>query len=78
MIASGGYLVIEGDWTSTPPALSFGLGMGDSVVLYSPYDRQVDNQTWTGHAATASRCPNGTGALLNPTTDTKGAVNSCL
>jgi hypothetical protein len=77
MITAGGYLVIEGDWTTTPPALSFGLGMGDSVILYSPYDQEADNQTWSGHAATASRCPNGTGALLNPTTDTKGALNSC-
>lgn len=76
-IAAGGFLVIEGDWTTTPPALSFGLGQGDSVILYSPYDAQVDNQTWTGHAQTASRCPDGSGPLTNPSTPTKGSANAC-
>jgi DNA-binding beta-propeller fold protein YncE len=78
-IPAGGYLVVEGDWTATQPALSFGLGQGDSVILYSPYDSEVDNQTWTAHAATASRCPNGTGStpFVNPTANTKGATNSC-
>jgi hypothetical protein len=76
-IAAGSYLVIEGDWTSTAPALSFGLGQGDSVILYTPYDATVDNQTWTGHAQTASRCPNGTGTLTNATPATKGNANSC-
>jgi Lamin Tail Domain len=78
-IAAGAYLVIEGDWTTVEPALTFGLGQGDSVIVYTPYDQEVDNQTWTGHAATASRCPDGTGAsFTNPTTVTKGTANACL
>lgn len=76
-IAAGGFLVIEGDWTTDPPALDFGLGQGDHATLSTPYDELVDDQTWSGHAQTSSRCPDGSGGFVNPTPATKGGANSC-
>lgn len=81
-IAAGGYLVIEGDGSpvSTPLKLTFGIGNGDSVVLYTPCDVQVDRYDFGSHVSTASRCPDGTGAFVVETdgsNETKGAANAC-
>ncbi len=78
VLEAGGYLVIEGDHAAGSMALTYGLGQGDSVVLYTKAGQVIDSQTWSGHAATASRCPDGTGALTNPRPATKGQANDCL
>ncbi len=76
-IGVGEFLLIEGDWTTMPPALDFGLGSGDSVILYTPYDVEIVNYAWSGHRNTDSRCPDGTGAFVNGSVATRGAANDC-
>jgi hypothetical protein len=75
-IAPGAYLLIEGDGSTAPLHLNFGLGGGDSAKLFTPYDVIVDQYTWVGQVASTGRCPTGTGAfaLMTPT---PGAVNAC-
>lgn len=60
------------------PTLTFGLGQGDSAILYSPC-ALVDTYTWPAntHANTRSRCPNGTGNWVATPTATRGAANAC-
>ncbi|AUX42512.1 uncharacterized protein SOCE26_039450 [Sorangium cellulosum] len=77
-LAAGGFLVIEGESGSGPLRLSFGLGSGDSAILYTPGGAVADEHTWASHVATASRCPDGAGAFVAPTPATPGAANSCL
>ncbi len=78
MISAGGFLLIEGDWTTGTLALDFGLGSGDSVILYNPYDVELVNYAWSGHRNTDSRCPDGTGAFVNGSSESRGAANNCL
>lgn len=72
-IESGGYLVIEEAF------LGFGLGSGDSVILYAADGATVvDQTTWPGHASvTWARCPDGTGEFRVSTSSTKGLANDC-
>lgn len=76
-IEAGDYLVIEGDHTTTPPALPFGLGSADWVRLLNPYDRLLDEYAWTSHVNTASRCPDGSGDHVLGTAASKGVENVC-
>src|SRR5690606_41932295 len=65
-IASGGFLVIEGEGGPGPFNLSFGIGGGDSITLFSPYNQVVETFSWgSGHAATANRCPDGNATIVN-------------
>jgi hypothetical protein len=57
--------------------MTFGLGSADSAILYTPYDVVADSHTWAAHVATASRCPDGTGAFLAPRPASLGVTNSC-
>jgi hypothetical protein len=58
----------------------FGLGGGDSVLFYDSDGDLVQSHTWTAHApgtnGSLARCPNGTGAIVEVTTSTKGATNA--
>jgi hypothetical protein len=67
-IAAGAYLVVNN--------LGFGLGDVDSVRLFDN-GQQVDAFAWTVVAAgTYSRCPNGTGTLVDRP-GTMNAANNC-
>ncbi len=76
-IAAGGLLLIESDASTAPLHLTFGLGGADSAILLTPGGVLVDQHTWTTHVASASRCPDATGAFVAPTTATPGAANAC-
>lgn len=67
----GAYLVIE------EADFNFGLGGGDSAMLFTPDGTTlVDEHSWTQHAATSyGRSPNGTGAFTETSEPTKGAEN---
>ncbi|PPF38651.1 lamin tail domain-containing protein [Pseudoclavibacter sp. AY1H1] len=67
----GDHLVIE------EADFAFGLGGGDSAMLFAPDGTTlVDEHTWTQHAATSyGRSPNGTGAFTETSEPTKGAEN---
>ena len=63
-IAPAGFLVVEGEGGPGALVLPFGIGNGDSVTLFSPYDQVVDAFFWGGvHATTANRCPDGQNSL---------------
>ena len=71
-IAPGGYLVVE------ETQFGYGLGAADSARLYNAFGAPVDVYGWNTHAiASYGRCPNGTGAFVEMTSVTKGAVNDC-
>jgi hypothetical protein len=76
-IPAGGLLLIEGDGSTAPLHLTFGLGSADAAIVYTPYDVVVDQHAWTAHVASASRCADGTGAFLAGTAATPGALNAC-
>lgn len=77
-IAAGGFLVVEGEGSPGSLVLPFGIGSGDSVTLFSPYDQVVSELAWgSGHATTANRCPDGGATIVNPLPETKGAANAC-
>ena len=72
LIAPGAYLVAE------EASLTFGLGGADAARLFDASGSAVDSYSWTAHAGvTYGRCPNGTGALTNTASATKGAGNAC-
>ena len=75
-IGAGARLLIEGDTSTAPLRLTFGLGSADAATLATPYDVRVDLQSWTAHVASASRCPEGTGGFV-ATAPTPGAANAC-
>ena len=76
-IAPGARLLIEGDGSTAPLHLTFGLGAADSAIVLTPYDVVVDSHTWTAHVASASRCAEGIGGFLAPTPPTPGTANTC-
>jgi DNA-binding beta-propeller fold protein YncE len=76
-IAANARLLIEGDSSTAPLHLTFGLGSADSALLLAPTGAVVDQHSWQAHVASASRCPDGTGAFISGTTATPGAANSC-
>lgn len=70
-LQAGAYLVIdEADF-------NFGLGGGDSALLFAPDGTTlVDEHSWTQHASTSyGRSPNGAGAFTETSEPTKGAEN---
>jgi hypothetical protein len=77
VIEAGSILLIEGEGSGGALSLPFGLGSGDSAILYTPFDQVVDQHSWTAHVASTSRCPDGTGVFLAPTTPSPGANNAC-
>jgi len=76
-IAAHGFLLVEGDASTAPLHLTFGLGSADAAVLIAPNEVVVDQLTWQAHVATASRCSDGTGAFRTATAATPGAANAC-
>ena len=73
-IAAHGYLAIDmGDG-----GFGFGLGSTDEVHLYNAADQEVDSHGWAtaDGVNTLSRCPNGTGAMVERPA-TRNAVNNC-
>jgi hypothetical protein len=76
-IAAHGFLAIEGDASTAPLHVTFGLGSADSAVLIAPNGVVVDRLSWLAHVATTSRCPDGTGSFVSPTTATPNAANAC-
>lgn len=78
IIPAGGFLLIEGEGGPGSLTLPFGVGNGDSITLFSPYDATVDAFSWGAvHATTANRCPDGDANIVNPLTETKGSANAC-
>lgn len=73
VVAPGGYYVLA------EATFGFGLGSADSVRLFGPGRTPlVASYSWTAHAAvTWGRCPDGTGALIDTTSSTRGAANDC-
>lgn len=70
-LQAGTYLVIE------EADFNFGLGGGDSALLFAPDGTTlVDEHSWTQHASTSyGRSPNGTGAFTETSEPTKGEEN---
>jgi hypothetical protein len=76
-IAPGGYFVID-QLSATAPGFDFGLGGADTARVYDPAGDLVLRYSWTSHAVvTYGRCADGTGALVDTTTSTKGTANDC-
>jgi hypothetical protein len=71
-IAGGARLVLVGDTD-----FNFGLGGGDSVILYNSTGALVDEVTWSSHVNSLGRCPDGAGSFV-PMTPSFGAANICL
>jgi len=68
-IAAGGFLAFD---------TGFGLGGNDAARLFSPADALLDSYSWTSSANTTyGRCPDGTGAMVNTASSTRGAANDC-
>jgi DNA-binding beta-propeller fold protein YncE len=76
-VVGPGQLVLVSGEGGPEPALTFGLGSADAAILYTPFDVVVDEHTWVSHVASASRCADGVGAFVAPTTATPGAPNAC-
>lgn len=56
----------------------FGLGDGDSVVLYTAWGLEVARVDYPAHPAGFwARCPDGSGELVDVPTATPGAANAC-
>ncbi|WP_396289473.1 lamin tail domain-containing protein [Curtobacterium sp. KT1] len=76
-IAPRGYFVID-QLSATAPGFDFGLGGADTARVYDPAGDLVLRYSWTSHAVvTYGRCADGTGALVDTTTSTKGIANDC-
>ena len=76
ILAPGAYLVLD---RNAVGSFTFGLGSGDSLILYNASLSVVDAYTWVEDPAeTYRRCPNGTGAFINIALGgTKGSANAC-
>ena len=70
-IAPGGRVVVEGDTSTLPSHLTFGLGSADSAILYTPTGVLEDSYAWTAAINSASRCPEASGPFVAPTTATR-------